>query len=113
MALTSQELRAARRQEQGEDGRVFQLRYALWRDVTPAGESFYYLKCVCQQRRGPVAGETELEIADGLGNDPALANAIFDRLAGAASPPLPVHLKEMVHDLVAEMDAHRPALAAP
>ena len=113
MRLVSQLLRTVQREEAGEDGRtVFRLCYTLWRDVIPGGDAFYYIKCVLERRCGLSVLGTDLEIADGLGRDPDLAAAVFNRLVQASSPPFPVHLKEVVRDLVTELGAPAAEYAA-
>lgn len=113
MRLVSQLLRTVQREETDEDGRtVFRLYYTLWRDVVPSGDAFFYIKCVLERRCGLSLTGTDLEIADGLGRDPELAAAVFNRLVQASSPPFPVHLKDVVRDLVTELGARAEEYAA-
>lgn len=102
--LETQLVTTAHRREHG-DGVSHEIEYTLWRDLIPAGSAYYYIKCYRESRRGASPVETELEIADGLGNDANLAAAVFSRLVAAAEPPHPVHLKDIIRDAVIEYGA--------
>lgn len=96
---------AARREERGDAERTYVLEYTLWRDVVSTGDAFYYIKC-CREtwQAGSLLG-ADLEIADGLGTDAALASTVFHRIAGAREPLSPVHLKDVVRDAVVACEA--------
>lgn len=74
--------------------------YALWRDVIPTGDSFYYIKCYLETWQAGSLLSADLEIADGLGTDAAMASTVFSRIAGAMAPLFPAHLKDVVRDVV-------------
>lgn len=93
------------REEYGERECAYVLEYALWRDAVPSGDSFYYIKCYLERwRAGSLLG-ADLEIADGLGTDAALASTVFSRIAGAGAPLFPTHLKDVVREAVVEYDS--------
>lgn len=95
----------AQRAEQGEPERAYVLEYALWSDSVPSGDSFYYIKCYLETWQSGSLLSANLEIADGLGTDAAMAGTVFSRVAGAVEPLFPAHLKDVVRDAVVEYHA--------